>query len=219
MSKVKYRIDVTGQKFNRLTALRKAYVNERNQNVWECRCDCGNITFVPTQSLVTGNTKSCGCLQKAKAARIGDRSRTHGDFGTPLYRIWAAMKRRCLNPNTKYYKDYGGRGIKVCSEWLEYSNFKEWSLSHGYEDNKRLSVERIDVNGNYEPSNCCWIPLKNQGRNTRRSRHIIYKGKSYALSEVAEITGISMRTIQGRYDRGWSPEQIFETPLRKNQYK
>lgn len=215
----KYNVDITGQRFNRLVALRKIGTNAQKQDVWRCQCDCGKETDVSSRSLITGHTKSCGCLQREKAARIGDRSRTHGDFGTPLYGIWGAMKRRCLNPNTKYYKDYGGRGINVCDEWLEYSNFKEWSLSHGYEDNKRLSIERIDVNGNYEPSNCCWIPLKHQARNTRRSRHVTYKGSPYALSEVAEITGISMRTIQGRYDRGWSPEQIFETPLRKNQYE
>ena len=217
MSRREY--DLTGKKFGRLTAQQKIGLNKHKNVLWECKCDCGNITITTAHQLVSGLCKSCGCLQREKAANIGERSKVHGDSGTHLYGIWAGMKRRCYNPKTIHYKDYGGRGIQVCTEWHDYSNFKEWAINNGYEDGKRLSIERINVNGNYEPSNCCWLPLKHQARNTRCSRHIVYRGKSYSLSEVAEITGISMRTIQGRYDRGWSPEQIVETPLMKNQYE
>lgn len=215
----KYNVDIVGQRFSRLVALEKIGTDAQKHDVWRCRCDCGKETNVSSRSLITGHTKSCGCLQREKAARIGDRSRTHGDVGTPLYGIWAAMKRRCYNKNVIHYDAYGGRGIHVCDEWQKYEPFKQWAIENGYKDGARLSIERKDVNGNYEPSNCCWIPLRKQGKNTRRTRHVEYKGKLYALSDIAEITGLSMRTIQGRYERGWSPERIFETPLMKNQYE
>ena len=209
-------MDLTGQRFGRWTVIERSK-SHANEAYWVCKCDCGTIRTVRQLSLRQGVSRSCGCLQREKARKItGDRSRTHGDFGTRLYGIWAAMKRRCYNPNTKFYHDYGGRGIAVCDEWQEYIPFKEWALANGYEEG--LTIDRIDVNGNYCPENCRWITQREQCYNTRKTRFVGYKGKKYTMKDISDITGLKIRTIQGRYERGWTPEQIFSTELKKNQY-
>ena len=144
--------DLTGQRFGRLTVL------ERTELKWLCKCDCGNKKIVAGGHLVSGDTKSCGCL------RI-----KHGMRNTRLYSIWHGMKERCYNTKHKFYKHYGGRGIKVCEEWKnDFQTFADWALSHGYADN--LTIDRIDVNGNYEPSNCQWATNAEQQRNKRNSK-------------------------------------------------
>lgn len=217
----KYPKDLTGMKFTRLTAIEE-HGKIGKVTAWLCKCDCGNFKVVLRNNLLQGSVKSCGCLTKEIASergiksRIGDRTRKHGDFGTKLYGIWAAIKRRCSNPNTKHYEDYGGRGIKVCDAWLDYIGFKEWATLSGYKEG--LTIERIDVNGNYCPENCSWIPLEQQASNTRRSVHVEYNGKVYSIKEIAEITGLKPRTILGRYQRGWKPEELFDTNLYKSKY-
>lgn len=210
-------MDLTGKRFGRWTVLEFAFHDKNYARYWLCKCDCGTIKEVKQQSLTSGRSTSCGCYHKEDAARIiGERSRKHGDFGTKLYGVWAAMKRRCYNPNTKFYHDYGGRGITVCDEWQEYIPFKEWALANGYEEG--LTIDRIDVNENYCPENCRWITQREQCYNTRKTRFVEYKGEKYTLKEISEITGLKIRTIRGRYERGWTPEQIFSTELKKNQY-
>ena len=126
----------------------------------ECACDCGNHTQVLAYNLKSGNTKSCGCR------RFIRKYNSEGEVDFRLYTIWRNIKQRCLNPNNPNYKKYyGSRGIKVCDEWLDYLAFKAWALSHGYRDD--LTIDRIDVNGNYEPSNCRWATYKVQVRNQR----------------------------------------------------
>ena len=209
-------MDLTGQRFGRWTVIERSK-SHTNEAYWVCKCDCGTIRSVRQLSLRQGVSRSCGCLHREEAGKqIGDRSRTHGDFGTKLYGVWAAMKRRCYNPNTKFYHDYGGRGITVCDEWQEYIPFKEWALANGYEEG--LTIDRIDVNGNYCPENCRWITQREQCYNTRKTRFVEYKGKKYTMKDISDITGLKIRTIQGRYERGWTPEQIFSTELKKNQY-
>ncbi len=214
------KVDVTGQRFGKLTAIRRCGSNGHS-SLWVCKCDCGNETIITLSHLRQG-TKSCGCLSKeisserGHKSKIGERSRKHGDFGTKLYGIWAGMKRRCQNPNTKYYSDYGGRGIAVCEEWQEYEPFKEWALDDGYQEG--MSIERIDVDGNYCPANCKWIPLSEQNANKRISIKIEHQGRVYTIKEISQITGLKERTIKGRYERGWNTDKIFDTQLKKNQY-
>ncbi|MBR4420014.1 MAG: hypothetical protein IKT32_03965, partial [Clostridia bacterium] len=130
-------IDLTGQKFGRLTAIERIE-SYKQRSRWLCLCECGNTNTVLASHLRSGAVRSCGCLSKDVAAdrgiksKIGERTRKHGDFGTRLYGIWAAMKRRCYNSHTRYFADYGGRGIAVCEEWHDYINFKQWALSTGY---------------------------------------------------------------------------------------
>lgn len=213
-------VDIAGQKFGRLTALKRCESKNKHA-MWLCHCDCGNDKIVSLQHLRQGNVKSCGCLnreiapERGRKSRIGERSRKHGDFGTKLYGIWAGMKRRCQNSNTKYYSDYGGRGIQVCEEWQDYEPFRTWAVSHGYCEG--MSIERIDVDGNYCPENCKWIPIGEQNRNKRLSIRLQYQGKQYTIKEIAQITGLKERTIQGRYERGWKVEDLF-LPKKTNQY-
>lgn len=208
-------MNLIGQKFGRWTVIDVA--EKRNGRIyWKCKCDCGTVREVKQQSLTSGRSTSCGCYHREEAKSIGERSRKHGDFGTHLYGVWAGMKRRCFNPHTKFYSDYGGRGITVCDEWLEYIPFKEWALSSGYKQG--LTLERKDVNGNYCPENCCWITMSEQCNNKRNTIHIEYNGKSYTIKEIAKITGLKRRTIAGRIERGWSPEEIFNPQLKVNGY-
>lgn len=155
--------DLKKQRFGRLTVLRATEQRTRQGAViWECFCDCGNITFVSTCSLKDKNTQSCGCLHI-------DRVTKHRECNTRLYRIWANMKYRCNNPKARKYKFYGGAGITVCKEWeTSFSQFKEWALSHGYSDN--LSIDRINNDGNYEPTNCRWADSVTQNNNRRICR-------------------------------------------------
>ncbi len=197
-------------------------VDQKTPIRWLCQCECGNFKEVYATHLRSGNTRSCGCLAREIAVKmghqrdIGKRSFKHGDFGTKLYGIWAGMKRRCYNRNTKYYADYGGRGIKVCEEWKEYINFKQWAVSAGYKEG--LTIERINVDFDYSPDNCKWISIHEQNLNKRNSVRIEYQGKIYSIKEIAAITGLKERTIKGRYERGWTTEKLFDPTKHKSQY-
>ena len=199
------RIDLTGQRFGRLVAIRR--VGTRQTSVlWECLCDCGNTTRVASIELRKGLVISCGCYRM-------ERISTHGESKTRLYRTWCSMLRRCRSPMANYYKDYGGRGIKVCDEWHDYETFRDWARTNGYRDD--LTIERKDVNGNYEPSNCCWIPMAEQAKNRRNSVRVEYHGKQYILADLAREAGIGVGTLRERLKRGWSLEQAVETPVRQ----
>lgn len=210
-----------GQVFGRLTVIKRAG-SLRGVSCWLCKCSCGRERIVTRAHLKQGGTKSCGCYKREKLIEngqrsgIGERSRKHGDFGTKLYSIWAGVKRRCQNPNTKHYSDYGGRGIRLCDDWQDYINFKKWALASGYADG--MSIERIDVNSGYCPENCKWIPRRDQALNRRSSIRLEYGNRSFTVKEAAEALGMKERTVMGRVERGWTAEQIFETKLLKNQY-
>lgn len=205
------KLNLIGERFERLVVIERVGSNGK-QSLWRCLCDCGNEKIVTTSHLKQGCVKSCGCLTKEIASlrghlsKIGERSRKHGDFGTKLYGVWAAMISRCENHNQRYYKDYGGRGIKVCDEWrYDYSKFKGWALSNGYEEG--LTIDRINNDGNYEPSNCRWATKTEQMRNRRNTIKIEHNGKFYTLREIADLYGLKPRTVIGRYERG---ERTFE---------
>lgn len=159
-----------GKRFGRLTVIEESSIRKNATIYWICKCDCGTVT-VPLNgtSLRNGTTKSCGCLS---VDRLLERNHVHGMCKprTRLYTIWDNMKQRCGNSNRKEFKNYGGRGITVCDEWKNsFQAFYEWSIANGYADD--LTIDREDVNGNYEPSNCRWVTLQEQQKNRRNNTH------------------------------------------------
>lgn len=162
--------DITGQRFGSLVAIRPTGVKSKwDGEIWECKCDCGTIKGVAIHSLKNGNTKSCGCSFKKPRPNRQKPCR-----GTRLYRIWANMKTRCFNSETGYkYSRYGGRGVTMCDEWLDFDSFCEWALSSGYAEN--LTIDRIDNSKGYAPGNCRWVTMAEQNKN-RSSTHFVTIG-------------------------------------------
>ena len=139
----------------------------------------------------------------------------HGETGTRLHNIWIGMKTRCYNPNHHNYKDYGGRGIKICETWKnDYLSFANWSRKNGYSEN--LSIDRIDVNGDYSPENCRWVDIKTQSKNKRNNVLITANGRTLTRAEWAKETNIPVGAILARQSRGWSDEDSVTIPIEKN---
>ena len=180
-----------------------------------CECDCGKVTKVRIEHLKSGHTKSCGCYQKKQTSKA---KRTHGREPKRLYSIWSNMKTRCYNKNTECYSGYGGRGITVCDEWKKFEAFRDWALSNGYSDD--LTIDRIDNDGNYEPSNCRWATDDEQRNNTRRNHFLEYQGKRLTIKQWSLIVGISDKTIRDRINRyGWTTEEALGFCQRKMPYR
>lgn len=196
--------DLTGKKFNKLTVIGFAYV-KNNKSVWYCKCDCGKTTLSTAGNLSSGQAKSCGCTRKES---LISRNTKHGLVNHRLHVVWVDMRRRCYNETDIQFKDYGGRGIRVCQAWKnDFKPFYDWAMSNGWKDG--LTIERVNNNGNYEPSNCRWATRLEQNRNQRSNRNLTYKSKTLCISEWAQIAGISASTIYSRINRGWSTEDAL----------
>lgn len=206
-------IDLTGQKFGKLTVLKRVddHITKGGHRftMYLCKCDCGNEIKVKGTCLRRGKTRSCGCLKVEAQRKLIKFNTTHSCSNTRLYRIWSHFKGRCNNPTDKAYKKYGGRGIKVCDEWQEFQPFYNWAMANGYSDN--LTIDRIDVNGNYEPDNCRWTNYKIQVRNRRITKTVFYNGKEYPLGELAEMLKCDYKHlwyVLKRIKLGYSPSDI-----------
>lgn len=162
------RIDITGQRFGHLTVIKYSHTDPKSKKaVWECLCDCGKIHYVCGKELRSGNTKSCGC-QKIEHTRM--LKYKDGRRSERLYGVWNTMIRRCYCKTNKTYRFYGAKGIKVCDEWHNYPNFKKWAYENGYDETApkgECTIDRIDFQGNYEPSNCRWVSMDVQRKNKR----------------------------------------------------
>lgn len=204
---------LVGQRFGRLVVLDDLGIDENGERKLRCKCDCGNEVIKSQTALRTGNTQSCGCLHsdmliqrnKETASQNGDSTNEN----ERLYRIWCAMKNRCNSSYHVRYDLYGGRGIKVCPEWLDWFTFKEWALSHGYDDD--LTIDRIDSNGNYEPSNCRWATAKQQANNTSKNKIITYHNRTQTLAEWCDELGLNYFRTKAKLNTcNYTPEEAFE---------
>ncbi len=207
--------DLTGQRFGRLIVIEEAGRTKQGNVKWLCRCDCGQDTVASQGNLHRSTTKSCGCFRAESASRLFT---THGlskENGkqSRLYGIWLEMKRRCCDQRRKAFKNYGGRGISVHPLWMAFGNFYSWAMANGYAPN--LTIERKDNNGNYEPGNCTWIPLKLQSSNTRSSRFITHEGRTLTMTQWAAIVGLSTGTLWMRLKLGWPYGKALTTPIRR----
>lgn len=186
-------IDITGKKYNRLTVIKRLENSKDGSPRWLCKCDCGNYTKVLGKNLKNNSVKSCGCL-------IIENNKEHSKHNlcdTRLYSIWQNILNRCRNKKLKSYKNYGARGIKVCKEWeKDFINFYNWAMANGYKDN--LTIERINVNGNYEPNNCKWISIKKQSYNKRNSLRFTINNETKCLAELCKEHNLNYVTIYNR---------------------
>lgn len=208
-------VDYTGCKFSRWTVIEKVEstkeTNGRTRRVWKCKCECGTVKNVLERTLVSGRSKSCGCLRKERMAEgAREKNKTHGMTDTRLYRIHRHMINRCCNQNDISYTHYGGRGIKVCDEWMKFSCFYEWAMQNGYDD--FLSIDRIDVNGDYCPNNCRWASLDEQANNKSTTKYFTYQGETKSIGQWAKQYDVPYKRLWKRLHNGWDIESALFTP-------
>lgn len=217
MSKTRTTKIYPGDKYGRLTVLERCGSKDNNA-IFKCRCDCGKEIVAVGKNLRNGNKKSCGCLNSDMAKlRVKQSRRANGATqmgkATRLYRIYTGMRTRCYNKNYHGYENYGGRGITVCDEWDTFRPFYDWAMSHGYSD--KLSIDRIDVNGNYCPENCRWATQEQQSNNMTTNVFLEYNGERMTVTQWARKLGIKPYVIYNRLRSGWNDEMILTTPIRK----
>lgn len=216
---IKHGADLTGQKFGRWTVLKEVESVPRKdgkgiKKAWLCKCECGNEKVVIQDQLASGSSKSCGCLPvdlgKAKAQPNAIRKKYKR-----IYKTWLSMRTRCNNPTDQHHKNYHDRGITICEEWNTFEPFLKWSLENGYADD--LTIDRIDVNGNYEPSNCRWATTTEQAWNRTNTRYFTIFGKKYRIDEIAEKFNIKIVTFIARVERyGYTPEEAVTVPVKRS---
>jgi len=198
---------LVGTVFGRLTVVSEFHVRG-NDRYATCRCSCGAEKEVSKGNLISGRNNSCGCLRKELSK---ERRTTHGMSQTPVYSSWTHMLSRCQNPANEHYHYYGGRGIKVCKEWQTIEGFYK---DMGDPPFVGATLERLDTNLGYCKSNCVWADMESQADNTRRSIRFEYRGKLMSLKEMAELSGVSVKTLYCRlHDYKWSVARAVESPV------
>lgn len=203
------KLDLVGQTFGRLTVIERVTDKHKKVGLWRCKCECGNESIVITCNLTNGHTRSCGCLGKSHRTTHGA---CRGGKHKRLYDIWINMRARCYGKTHPNYPLYDGRGICICDEWNSFEAFEKWALDAGYDKSScrgAYTLDRIDVNGNYEPSNCRWISADEQNRNKRNTRNITYNGKTQCVAEWARELNLKPRTIYSRISRGVTDPQAL----------
>lgn len=201
--------DITGKKFGKLTAIKRVGKSKRGRYLWLCKCECGGEKVVEHSDLVTGNTKTCGCV-------ITNTS--HGMSRSKLYKKWTDIKMRCYNPQNRNFKNYGERGIKMCEKWKnDFSSFAIWAMQNGYDDSAprgKYTIDRIDVNGDYTPENCRLVNIQTQERNKRNTFYAEYHGFQIPIAELCAELNIPSQTVYNRIVRGWTFEMAVTTHIK-----
>lgn len=190
--------DLTGRKFGKVLVLRFSHTDGKNR-YWIGICDCGKEAISTTNRYLSGKKNSCGCLN--------GKNGTHHMAGTPEYVCWATMKRRCYDPKHIGYKNYGAKGIRVCARWL--TSFENFFEDMGKKPTPKHSIDRIDSNGDYEPSNCRWVDWMTQSTNKERTHKIMYKGALHTITEIAALSGLKRGTVMYRFVN----HKSFDDPL------
>lgn len=203
--------DLRFRRFGHWTAVEMIdvrYDNGRKRRSWRCVCDCGTERIIPQDNLTRGKTKSCGC---ERGSSIAYKKTKHSECDSRLYSIWTGMKERCYNPGIESFANYGALGISVCEEWAkDYKCFRDWAYANGYEDS--LTIDRIDVRGDYQPSNCRWVDRIAQANNKRTNIRIEWNGEIHTLAEWCRILNLPYKKTHARYRYyGWSVDDIFHT--------
>ncbi len=206
-------VDLTGQKFGRLAIVSYVGINPKNNgSVWNVLCDCGTTKMVAGVSLRSGNTQSCGCLNRE---RVSARHTTHGATANkkanPEYQVWQAMIARCHNETDKAFKNYGARGITVCDQWRH--SYATFIADMGSRPTPKHTIERKENNSGYSPENCVWDTRHNQSRNHRRNRMLTYAGRTQCLTDWAKELNLTVGAMNYRVRENWSEEMILNTPM------
>lgn len=187
-------LELTNQKFGKLLVLNRESNNKSGNTMWKCLCDCGNIIITSGHCLKNGYSKSCGCTRNEKIKYINYK---HGKSSSRLFTIWQGMCFRCTNPKFKDYESYKGKGICICDEWKDnFQAFYDWSINNGYKEN--LSIDRINVNGNYEPNNCRWVNNYIQANNRTNNHHVTYHDETDTFTNMCRKLNVNVKTIYGR---------------------
>lgn len=207
------RIDLTGKTFNMLTALNFSHKNASGGAVWECKCLCGNTTYVRAGFLKTGITKSCGCMKKIW---IGETSRRHGKTKTSEYQSWTCMKRRG-SKKYPFAHNYADRGITICDRWR--NSFEDFLSDMGPKPTPKHTLDRINTDGNYEPGNCRWATMKEQCNNKRDSMVYTHNSETKSLLDWCEQMKIPPGTVYARIHMGWDVIRAFTTPRLRPHFK
>jgi hypothetical protein len=207
---------LTGYRSHRLVVQdefeRKEFGNKM-RTFWKCLCDCGNIYWAESYNIKTKIAKSCGCINKS-----GQSNTKHGMANSKLYRVWYSMKQRCINPKVPAYKWYGRRGIHVCESWdTDFLSFVYWSLSNGYEEG--LTLDRINNDGNYEPSNCRWVTFKVQSNNRSTNKFIEYNNKRLTYKQWSQELGVRYEILKDKSNNGKTLDTIIKEEEKFKKYK
>jgi hypothetical protein len=200
---------LVGKKFERLLVLEESERSKNRNRMWLCQCECGKTKVIVGYNLKNGSTRSCGCL---RSELLSIQKDWHKKSLSPEYKSWGTMIQRCTNPKNKKYPDYGGRGIKVCDRWKDFRNFYK---DIGEKPSHRHTIDRIDVNGDYEPSNCKWSTPSEQGNNKRNNIIIEYNGESGTLRYFSNKYGLVYETLYRRIKKGIEPTTAL-TAIYKN---